>query len=87
MAQKTFGLGEEFIGDSYAEIGFKTQRNIPVQIKLGKYTPNESNIRHVKLIGDRKTIVVDMSDCFVEFEDNSRVRAPKTKQKYRTVIK
>jgi len=67
-------LDEEDIAETYAEMQFITSKNIPVRVAVGKYILPNQNRRHITIYGEKGKLVMDLSDCFVEWEDQDGAR-------------
>ena len=68
MAEQKYGLDLENIGESYAEISFRTSFGIPVTIKVGKYFKN--NIRHFTIQGKKGKAILDLNNCHLNLCPN-----------------
>ena len=53
----------KFIAESFAEIHFTTNAQVPVTIMLGKYVLPNANQRRLIIIGDEGEALLDMSSC------------------------
>lgn len=61
--KKLFSLPEERIAESYAELEFKTSRDVPVFAAVGKYLPANANQRRIIITGSEGRIYLNLSSC------------------------
>lgn len=71
MAQEKFELAREDIAETYADIRFKTKKDIPVTMKIGKYVLSNQNRRHIIFYFENYVLKMDLSECFLELSVNN----------------
>ncbi len=67
MVYERHDVGELEIAESYAEINLITSEKIPIRVRLGKYTPKDSNDRKIIIQGTKGELIYDLSNpgaCF-----------------------
>ena len=61
FAIETFGIPPEHIGESFAKMRFTTDRDVDVDVAVGKYVENGTNQRRIVITGTRGVMIYDMT--------------------------
>ncbi|MBU3923545.1 MAG: hypothetical protein KJ592_01370 [Nanoarchaeota archaeon] len=69
LAKNTHLLPEENIAESFAQIKFLTDKNIPVNVKVGKYVPHKENQRKFVITGEKASLLLDYHNNDLWFVD------------------
>lgn len=92
MARELFSLEPEQVAESYALISLTTSRNVPVAVRVGKYTPQNRNQRGLSIVTERGTVFLDLSSPHIsvrigELSFQEIFTLPKTEEKYYSVLR
>ena len=60
-----YNISEEFVAETYAEIGMKTSKGIPVKIAIGKYMAEAPTQKNMVLRGNQGKIDMNMHENFM----------------------
>ncbi len=72
MVKRKFGLPNNYIGETYAEIEFSTSKSVPIKVSVGKYVLNNKNQRKMVIIGSKGKAFLDLSSCSLFLSTNNR---------------
>ena len=67
------GVPKEFIGESYAEFSYITNKGVPIDVRVGKYIFNEQNMRRIKIEGTRGSVLFDMTENILAIQKGESV--------------
>lgn len=73
FAKSTYGIPEECVAETYAEIGLRTEKGIPAAVSVGKYTADLPAQKNVVLRGTKGEIDLDMHEHFMELYQGQKL--------------
>ena len=73
IAKDKYNLSENFIAETYAEMNFITDRNIPIQVSVGKYVADNRTQKNLIFQGEKGKIDLNMHENHLNIYEGKKV--------------
>ncbi|GIU68459.1 MAG: hypothetical protein KatS3mg093_346 [Candidatus Parcubacteria bacterium] len=73
LAKEKYNIPEKYIGETYAEISLTTEKNIPVNIVVGKYSAYTQTQKNLIISGTKGKIDLNMHDNFMHIYQGYKI--------------